>query len=144
MEIKTNIDQDKEMIDLEEEENVETNREADIEEELIYALSEINNLRKMNLKQKKQLQKYEEEDHDSKAKISQIPEESEKIIISLKFQLEEARRIKEVVRIHVTSHSTEHTFIEIFFEDTCVQVIWLWYIVILFRLWVIYDDDVVL
>jgi hypothetical protein len=25
----------------------------------------------------------------------------------------------------VTSHSFEHTFIDILFEDTCVQVIWL-------------------
>jgi hypothetical protein len=44
----------------------------------------------------------------------------------------------------ITSHSIEHTFIDIFFEDTCVQVIRLWYIVILFRLWVIYDGDDVL
>jgi hypothetical protein len=32
MEIKTNIDEDKEMMDSEEEENVETNGEVDLEE----------------------------------------------------------------------------------------------------------------
>ena len=42
----------------------------------------------------------------------------------------------------ITSYSTEHTFIDLFFEDTCVQVIRLWYIVISFRLWIIHDDDV--
>jgi hypothetical protein len=41
----------------------------------------------------------------------------------------------------VTSLSIEHTFIELFFEDTCVQVIQLWYMVILFRLWIILDDN---
>jgi hypothetical protein len=47
-------------------------------------------------------------------------------------------------RVYVTSRSTEPTFIDIFFEDTCVQVIRLWYIMISFRLWVIHDDDDVL
>jgi hypothetical protein len=44
----------------------------------------------------------------------------------------------------VKTLSTEQTFIDLFFEDTCVQLIRLWYITISFRLWVIYDDDVVL
>ena len=57
------------MMDSKEEENVETDGEVDLEEELIYALSKIKKLRKMNLKQKEQLQKYEEEDHDSKSKM---------------------------------------------------------------------------
>ena len=43
--------------------------------------------------------------------------------------------------VYVTSRSTEHTFINIFLEDTCIQVICLWYIMISFRLWFIYDDD---
>jgi hypothetical protein len=63
------------MMDLEEEENTETYGEVDIEEELICSLSEIKKLMKNNLKQKEQLQKYEEEDHDSKAKMSKILEE---------------------------------------------------------------------
>jgi hypothetical protein len=42
---------------------------------------------------------------------------------------------------YVTSFSTEHTFIDLFFEDTYVQVIQLWYIVISFLLWIIHDDD---
>jgi hypothetical protein len=46
--------------------------------------------------------------------------------------------------VYVTSRSTEHTIIDLFFEDTCLQVIWVWYIVISFRLWVIYDDVEVL
>ena len=41
----------------------------------------------------------------------------------------------------VTSRSTEHTFIDLFFEDTCVEVIRLGYIVILFQLWIVHDDD---
>jgi hypothetical protein len=47
-------------MDSEEEENNETNGEVNLEEELIYALSKIKKLRKNNLKQKEQLQKYEE------------------------------------------------------------------------------------
>jgi hypothetical protein len=43
--------------------------------------------------------------------------------------------------VYVTSLSNEHTFIDLFFEDTCMQVIQLWYTMILFRLWVIHDDD---
>jgi hypothetical protein len=46
--------------------------------------------------------------------------------------------------VYVTSRSTEHTIIDLFFEDTCLQVIRVWYIVISFRLWVIYDDVEVL
>jgi hypothetical protein len=49
------------------------------------------------LKQKEQLQKYEENDHDSKSKMSQNLEEIENVIMSLKVQLEEARNIEEVV-----------------------------------------------
>jgi predicted RNase H-like nuclease (RuvC/YqgF family) len=101
MEIETKIDEDKEMMDSEEEENTETDGEVDLEEELMCALREIKKLRKNNLKQKEKLQKYEEEDRDSKAKMSQSLEESENIIISLKVQLEEARRIEEVVRIQL-------------------------------------------
>jgi hypothetical protein len=73
------------MMDSEEEENVETDGEVDLEEELMCALREIKKLRKNNLKQKEQLQKYEEEDHDSKAKMSQSLEESKNIIIRTKF-----------------------------------------------------------
>jgi hypothetical protein len=99
MEIKKNINEDKEMMDSEEEEKTKTDGEVDLEEELICALSEIKKLRKKNLKQKKQLRKYEEKDTNSKTKMSQSLEELENIIISLKNQLEEARRIEEVVRI---------------------------------------------
>jgi hypothetical protein len=45
------------------------------------------------------MQKYEEEDRDSKSKMSEIHEETKKTIMNLKVQLEEARRMKEVVRI---------------------------------------------
>jgi hypothetical protein len=57
MEIKTKIDEDKgiETMDSEEEENVEIDREVDLEEELMCALSEIKTIRKMSLKQKEQL-----------------------------------------------------------------------------------------
>ena len=81
----------------EEEKNVKIYGEVDLEEELMCALREIKKLRKKNLKQKEQLQNYEEKDHDSKAKMSQSLEEIEKNIMSLKVQLEEARNIEEVV-----------------------------------------------
>jgi hypothetical protein len=42
--------------------------------------------------------------------------------------------------VYVTSLSTEHTIIDLFFEDTFLQVIRLWNTVISFRFWVIYDD----
>jgi hypothetical protein len=45
------------------------------------------------------MQKYEEEDCDSKSKMSQILEEIERTIMNLKVQLEEAIRMEEVVRI---------------------------------------------
>jgi hypothetical protein len=51
------------------------------------------------LKQKEQLQKYEEENRDAKAKISQSIKETEKTIINLNIQLEEEKRMEEVVRI---------------------------------------------
>jgi len=44
----------------------------------------------------------------------------------------------------VTSLSIDHTTIDIFFEDTCLQVIWVWNTVISFIFWVIYDDVEVL
>jgi hypothetical protein len=58
MAIETNIDEEKgkEMMDSEEEENVETDGEVDLEEELMCALREIKKLRKKNLKQKEKLQ----------------------------------------------------------------------------------------
>ena len=46
--------------------------------------------------------------------------------------------------VYVTSFSIEHTITDLFFEETCLQVIWVWNIVISFRLWVIYDDVEVL
>ena len=63
------------------------------------ALREIKKSRKNNLKQKEQLQNYEEEDRDSKAKMSQNLEETKNIITILKVQLEEARMMEELVRI---------------------------------------------
>ena len=48
----------------------------DLKEEIICSLSDIKRLKKKNLKQKEKLHKYEEEDHDSKAKISQSLEET--------------------------------------------------------------------
>ena len=57
------------------EENVEIDGEVDLEEELMCSLREIRKLRKMNLKQKEQLHKYEEEDRDSKSKMSKSLEE---------------------------------------------------------------------
>jgi hypothetical protein len=50
MTIKINIDEDKENMDSEEEENDETNGKVDLEEELMYALSEIKKPRKNNFK----------------------------------------------------------------------------------------------
>jgi hypothetical protein len=64
--------------------------EVNLEAELISALEEIDRLREENIKQKKQLQKHEKKDHDL--------EETKKTIIILKTQLEEAKRIEEVVR----------------------------------------------
>jgi hypothetical protein len=60
------------MMDSKEEENVETNVEVDLEEQLICSLSEIKKLRNKNLKQKEQLWEYEEEDHDSKSKCHKL------------------------------------------------------------------------
>lgn len=48
----------------------------DLEEELICCLREIKKIKKKYLKQKKQFLKYEEEDQDSKMKISQSLEET--------------------------------------------------------------------
>jgi hypothetical protein len=53
-------------------------------------LEEIDRIRGKNKKKKEQLQKYEKKDHDL--------DETEKIVITLKTQLEEAKRIEEVVR----------------------------------------------
>jgi hypothetical protein len=68
MEMETNIDEYKgiEMMESEEGENVKTNGEVNIEEELICSLNEIKNIRKNNLKLKGQLEKHEEENRDSR------------------------------------------------------------------------------
>jgi hypothetical protein len=72
MEMERNIDtfeneyKGKEMAYLEGEQNNEIYVEVDLEEEIICALRKINKLKKENLKQKKQMKKYEEEDHDEK------------------------------------------------------------------------------
>jgi hypothetical protein len=55
VEIETKIDEDKEIMDSEEEENTETYGEVDLEEELMCSLSEIKKSRKKNLKQKEKL-----------------------------------------------------------------------------------------
>jgi hypothetical protein len=64
---------------------------VNFEEELIIALKEIDRLREENIKKKKQLQKHEKKEHDF--------EETEMTIIILKNQLEDEKRIEEVVRI---------------------------------------------
>jgi hypothetical protein len=87
------------MMDSKEEQNTKRYEEVDLEEELVCSLREINNLKKNNLKQKKQLQKYEEEDHDARTKISQRLEEIEKTIVNLNIQLDEKKRMEEVMRI---------------------------------------------
>jgi hypothetical protein len=101
MAIKTKINEYKgiETMDSKEEENVETDGEVDFEEELMYDLRKINNLRKKNLKQKEKLQIYEEEDRDSKEKMSESIEAIENTITKRKVQLEEAIRMEEVLRI---------------------------------------------
>jgi hypothetical protein len=78
MAIKKNIDEYKgiETMDSEEEKNDEINGEVDLEEELMCAFSKIKKLRKKKFKQKEQLKKYEEEDRDLKAKMSEILEET--------------------------------------------------------------------
>jgi hypothetical protein len=63
-------------MDSDEEENAKIDGEVDVEEELMCPLSGIKKLRKKNLKQKDQLHKYEKEDRDSKAKMSQSLEET--------------------------------------------------------------------
>ena len=75
------------MVDSEEEEqNFKTNGEVDMEEEIKCALSKISKIGKKNLKQKEHLQKYEEEDHDSRAKMSQSLEKTKSIIMNIEFQ----------------------------------------------------------
>jgi hypothetical protein len=58
------------------------------------ALRETKKHRKNNLKQKEYLHKYEEEYCDSKYKMSQSLEETKKIIISMKIQLEEEKMME--------------------------------------------------
>jgi len=72
MAIETNIDEDKgkETMDSEEEKNIERVGKLYHEEELMSSSREIKKLRKNNLKQKEKLEKYEEKDCESEAKIS--------------------------------------------------------------------------
>jgi hypothetical protein len=90
MEIETKIYEGKgiETMDLEEEENRKIDGEVDLEEELMHALSEIKKLREKILKQKEYMEKFEEEHHDSKAKMSERLEETKNTIMNLKVQLE--------------------------------------------------------
>jgi hypothetical protein len=94
MEIKINIDEDKGIFDSEEEENNEIDGEVDLEEEIVCALIKIKKLRKNNLKQKEKLHKYEVEDCDSKAKMSQSLEELEKNYHKPKISIRRGKRDK--------------------------------------------------
>jgi hypothetical protein len=78
---------------------------VNLEAKLISALEELDRLREKNRKKKEQLQKYEE-DHDLK--------ETEKTLVILKTQLEEAKRIK-VVRSQLKEK-----------EENCKLVLILW------------------
>ncbi|KAH9293136.1 hypothetical protein KI387_041660 [Taxus chinensis] len=84
--------------DLERDEDMEEKGEVNLEEELICALGELKALKKKNQKQKLQILKYEEEDRNFEAKISQSLEESGKMIVDLKTQIEEAKRVEEELR----------------------------------------------
>ncbi|KAH9302639.1 hypothetical protein KI387_014222, partial [Taxus chinensis] len=68
------------------------------EEELICALGEIKALKKRNQKQRLRHQKYEEQNQSFEAKLAQSLEESKNLIIDLKTQIEEAKRIEEGLR----------------------------------------------
>jgi hypothetical protein len=48
------------------------------------------------------------------------------------FTVQTLRRRLKQEGVYVTSHTTDHTYIDLFFEDTCAQVIWLWYVMISF------------
>jgi hypothetical protein len=85
---------------------------VDLEGELMCALSGRKKIGKMNSKQKEKLQKYEEEDRDSKEKMSQILEETKKIIIILKVQLEEVIRIEEVVGVQLKEKKENYKKLE--------------------------------
>ena len=85
-----NEDNQKEKSDFEEE---DFDGEGNLEAELISALEEIDKLMGKNIKQKELLQKYEKKDRDL--------DEMEKKVIILKTQVEEVKRIEEVVRIQL-------------------------------------------
>ena len=55
-----------------------------------------------------------------------------------------AHYLRQLVHENVISHSTKDTIIDLFFEDTCLQVIQVWNTMISFIFWVIHDDVEVL
>jgi hypothetical protein len=73
-----------------EEDNPDKEAEVDFEAEFFSAIEEIDRLEERNRKKKKELQKYKEKEYDV--------EEIEKTIITLKVQIEEGKKIEEVLK----------------------------------------------
>jgi hypothetical protein len=79
------------------EENFEVEGEVDLEEELISALDELRKYKKKNKLLRGQLLEFEEAQQLREKEVSKTIKESEKIIIDLKTQLQEAKRNEEVL-----------------------------------------------
>jgi hypothetical protein len=88
------------------EEDYEEEGEVDLEAELISALSELKKERKKNKSLKGELLKLKES--------SQSPnsEEDQQMIMKLKFQVEEARRIEEILRSQLEEKEKEKESLE--------------------------------
>jgi chromosome segregation ATPase len=81
----------------ENEEIPEVEGEVDLEGELISALEELRRYRRKNKSLKEQLLDYKEEQKSREEEVSKSIKKTEQIIVDLKTQLQEAKRIEEIL-----------------------------------------------
>jgi hypothetical protein len=79
------------------EEKSEVEGEVNLEEELISSLEELRKYKKKNKSLKEQLVEYEEKQKSREKEVSKNIKELEQIIIELKTELQETKRIEEVI-----------------------------------------------
>jgi hypothetical protein len=94
IETQTNTTEDN---NYENEEIPEVEGEFDLEGELISALEELRRYRRKNKSLKEQLLDYKEEQKSREEEVSKSIKKTKQIIVDLKTQLQEAKRIEEIL-----------------------------------------------
>jgi hypothetical protein len=95
-----------------EEENSEVEGEVDLEVELISALDELRKYKRKNKSLREQLSEYEEAHKSREREVSKTIKETGKVINDLKTQLQEAKRIEEVILKQLNDREQDYENLE--------------------------------